>query len=456
MSIENRFRLESDKEEVRLFGLLDEHVRTSVLDEHFRNEFVTVNFENFLGFTWNGMVKFDGYLRGKCKKVKLRNLSSKAFKMLKYVEDFKDFYNYDDLSTPFINKHNHQIESQVVSKAPLTANASQPFFEQEGGLMIGSPRHLVYDKTVKSDYSSAGDFLQHNAAEYDFWIDYLSFFHASVFLSSDLFESTIKNCDSTVAELGRTTNCFLDLEGLDTVSLKASVEDFKANYREVRAFSDRIQSSLNLFVEKLESKMGLLELDLVSNTITSEDEFQSKISDFFGLASLIEKEVAKIEDLGGDLGGTVLQFDVEKILGEIISKVDTISPIGNELERIREQLKIMNPMTEDSWEETKEDVDEEIELCKTKINDFVVSVQGLDLLRQVLEHRITEKAMILGYLKGEKSFEETQVSVISNVVDRAVTDQEKLTSDFFLDSYISTLDLSSKEDTAPPGDMMLF
>ena len=98
------------------------------------------------------------------------------------------------------------------------------------------------------------------------------------------------------------------------------------------------------------------------------------------------------------------------------------------LSRVRDQFEIMDIMSEDSWEDTKPLIQKDLKAIQDYRKSCCVILQGFDLCRQVLEHRLSEVEVIINN-KGNLS--EIRTQVLEAITARMVTEQEKYCCRFF-------------------------
>ena len=86
------------------------------------------------------------------------------------------------------------------------------------------------------------------------------------------------------------------------------------------------------------------------------------------------------------------------------------------------------------------------------LSKIIILLQGFDLLRQILEHRLHEGEAIQDFLtRGGADWRGTKAAVFSLVNRTLVTDQEKYSCEFFIPEAARGEDNNQK-----PGDILLF
>ena len=85
------------------------------------------------------------------------------------------------------------------------------------------------------------------------------------------------------------------------------------------------------------------------------------------------------------------------IFQERLESVQDTDLSAEQLENIRDLFCIMDPMSADSWSDTVMELWPELEDLRNNADICTTNLQGFDLTRQILEHRIHECEIIAQY-----------------------------------------------------------
>ena len=127
------------------------------------------------------------------------------------------------------------------------------------------------------------------------------------------------------------------------------------------------------------------------------------------------------------------------------------------LTAIRDAFAIMDIMSEDDWMATRVIIMDEIEHIEGLIGRCIVTLQGFDMMRQILEHRIQEMLLVTELFKanGADSLLDPDVKeqVLGKIGAHMVTEQEKVAFEFYLPDGFARF---AQTDRKEPGDVLLF
>lgn len=117
----------------------------------------------------------------------------------------------------------------------------------------------------------------------------------------------------------------------------------------------------------------------------------------------------------------------------------------------------MDILSEDSWPDTKVEIFREIDGIENKIGKCVTTLQGFDLLRQILEHRFHEgqivKEQLPDVLAGNIHWAGHKDALYEKIGKQLATDQEKSSYSFYLPEGFNQF---AEVDRKEPGDVLLF
>jgi hypothetical protein len=374
---------------------------------------------------------------------------------MRYLPGFFDFYRILEVELPYWDSdRNNLVPKKVHSTSEVLTSSQDPLsVDQHGRILLGKQHYFLgtYPETP-SGFEKYGRFCSENSDELHFWVDYLNFFSAAVSLCQDLSSCIQYNAKSIFRDICGVLQDFLSIDLVDNSNnlsvLHCQVENYEKEDAKALALSER----LNEVSIDIDGRLCRTLQLIGSGKLNNQEELFRALQNFFEPIGQLQQIAKVVEDNGSSMGSVLLGFPVEKIIEDVTSNIDEKDPKGDDLARLRDNLKIMNPMTEESWDSTKEDVEEMVQHCQSQLNHFITAIQGLDLLRQVLEHRFNEWKLIEAHLVSPGDWHELATKTVELVKDRAVTDQEKLTSSFYLDKFLT----GGGDTSAAPGEVLLF
>lgn len=161
------------------------------------------------------------------------------------------------------------------------------------------------------------------------------------------------------------------------------------------------------------------------------------------------------EDCGPSIGDELTKLRVVNVLKGGVSKVYEMD--DEMLEEVREAFSIMDIMSEDSWPDTKIEIMKEVDKIESMVGKCITTLQGFDLLRQILEHRYNEGKLIDDQLNGIKSGElhwaVLKDGIYEKIGQHLVTDQEKAAYGFYLPVGLNQQGDVERQE---PGGVLLF
>ncbi len=177
-----------------------------------------------------------------------------------------------------------------------------------------------------------------------------------------------------------------------------------------------------------------------------------------------------MEDRGVAVGNLIHNLNLVTGIKHSLGILALRSLDVDELEDLRDDFEIMDIDSEESWPDTLSVLESEIAELIQMRSDFMVPVQGFDLARQVLEHRIDELVAIEDKWAGTgipapDTMETLRETLRDKMSSRLITDQERHAFRFHfpvspaserLDTDSQSEAVDNEEDPMDPGEMMFF
>ncbi len=462
VAIQNRFRVHKSDDTVVLQGIISDTTNFKVIDEMLVGS-TKFDCSNLLSASWNGIIKFDKYLREINQEITLTNIPNRIFNYLRLMPEVNRQYKLDqvelgivDVESPslkikniFLSTNDLQMLSNETSKAFLRINKREE--------IVGREQFICPDKFrkyVASPEAASSKWYKENFEEFDFWFDYCNFSNTTGLLALDLVQSLsdtlviiLKEIELGVQQSEEALRIIKnDYDGNNYVQVESIINFVKEGCH-------HLATAMNESTQK--SKDLLLKMQLLADKEEfSDDRPLYELIDHFCDSTLTLKAIlSRVEDIGSDTGARISNLAVVEKLKEIIDNISEDNVTPEILSSFRDVLEIMDPLSEDSWIDTKECYIDHVSSIDKAISDAVILLQGFDLLRQILEHRFSESESIKNYLRqtNRQNWLEIQGNIYELVNKTLVTDQEKYSCEFFIPKAAE-----SDDDKHPPGEVLLF
>ena len=441
-----------------LKGILFENANFYGLHEALGANIIAIDFAGLTKASWNGLLKLNDILSAKAAKtssrIEIRNVPFSVYKFFRMLPGFESSYYVTSSELPKI------IESQVsltnFSNTDLMidheADREEAFFSKSRGKdLLG--RKLFFRGFFELSKEQRSYFLFA-----DFILDYLLYSEAIFAVSADLAEGlgvTIKRSYCEAQRMTERSKQAFDLMGLPlkaglSESLDSATKDFDTL---IEAYSSKISSvatQIRLQIEAIAVEVQLLaqsygepSLSLLnrvvecvhtSKSITSvAEDLGTTAGELFGFAEVVEHGLKFIKHLEGkDLTAEQMQT--------LVDIYDISDPMADEKDYLIENIADMYSRS------------------KKEVEGLSTTIQGCDLIRQIMEHRIKEADVLESYIGGFGNdlmsaaiSEQFRGELIQTIKRKMVTDQEKYAFGYFIADYAA-----EAPPSAQPGEILLF
>ncbi len=457
MGLHKRFRVHKTGETIQLHGIISDASNLRILDEMVseRNVFDCSRVE---GTSWNGLLAFDRYLSQLKGHIVLNRVPYHFFQYLRLIPNVAKKYELGEIELTLLPDGQQSSSTRFLSQIELQTLANQtqsPFLRlKDGALIIGRDTFVCPPKFGHRSYdltTIGSSWYQNNAKQFDFWYDYGAFSNITLSLALDLVQSL----ESTLEHL--LTDVALSVVSLDKALSLLFPEDDSTQRSDLRSVIAAMKAScqdLGLRIDKTAKAGGerLLEIQLLANRpeFTEADALYQVLRRYCADIMELEPAIGTVEEIGAFIGRHLVKVaDFSSVRNRLLSLHQVPDDI---LEAVREAMNIMDPLSEGDWDETRREFFEHLTGTDTNLNKVIILLQGFDLLRQILEHRMKEIAVIRRFLDaGKGDWLEAKTEVYALVNRTLVTDQEKYSCEFFIPEASRVEDNNQK-----PGELLLF
>ncbi len=426
---------------------------------------IELDFTHLVSGSWNGFLNLDHMLAELKLAYFLRHISFDLFRYvallptlrkaklgeieLSVVTQGQDAQNKLQISGNDIKQSLEGSQDQGVS-----VSQSGRFISIGGQQIVGKHSFIFGDKDKGNGNGTA--LHPEKKTEFDIWYDYVSFASITLALSEDLAKSiaisVIRLASELAAEYGSQATALKIAKNTDK-SVWAMEAEGEAKVLADRARdSDSIYGHIILSIKKNVQGAEAIQKALHVVEGDKRDPILAVIEGLREIRNELQTIVKAIEDGGTETFALLISVPGKKLFDEAFEKVETPSP--ENLAAIREAFSIMDPLSEDDWDETKQAIFERTKDIEQLVSSLIVLTQGFDLLRQIIEHRISEIDEIEAYLdRGAPldEFDSFKRALHDKIKRKMVTDQEKLSVDAFIPDV-----LDNTEETHKPGEVLLF
>ncbi|SMF54391.1 hypothetical protein [Pseudobacteriovorax antillogorgiicola] len=455
---QQRFRVLTSEGDIKLLGIIDETINFATVDEHIgKKQTISLDLSDVVACSWNALLHLDKFLAEKgLESIKLKKVPNRIFDYIKLLPRFYDTYEIVSLEMQLINQ-DFEMKSIEITKNELKqfAKHSPNYFIRwfKGYQFVGNQRYFLQEGLPKGLERSP--WLKINQDEFKFWHDYISFCQSTLSLSLDLLESLDfvlkRNLKETMMIWNSVLSSFEHLKTENYNTYRDNSDDILSRIQNVESNCSKIYSSMKEI--KQGSHMQILKIEVLSQNeyFIKDSSLHQGIDSYVQEVQKLTNMLSKIEDLGVNAGSLIFElldyFDrFEKDFQEI-SELDTVA-----LGAIRDIMGIMDVLSMKSWKKTQNIICKELQNWSQTLFNLSGTLQGFDLLRQIIEHRLKELTLITDKKQARVEWAYFATELYTMIESSLVTDQEKFSKGF----YLPHAQGEQKKESKSPGDVMLF
>ncbi|HYX38623.1 MAG TPA: hypothetical protein VE954_36430 [Oligoflexus sp.] len=461
MGIQKRFRVHKTGETIQLHGIITDTSNLKVLDEMVSDSNV-FDCSQVVSASWNGLLRLDAYLSKLSGQITLTHVPYHLFQYLRLLPNVGQKYVLGDIELTLLGSADGSITCQTrfLNTAVLNTLAHtdpKPFIHlEDGAQLIGRDSFICPARFGSRDYqpsSLKSAWYQQNTEQFDFWYDYVSFANITLSLAMDLVQSQESTLETLLKDIELGVTSIETSLGLLMPSFKATGAQSLGNVTEfVKKACDTLGSILEKSGKEVSDILVRMQLLAGNGDFLQADALYKLLREFGETVSTLYTTLTSIEEIGASTGQQISNLSR---IGSYKAMILGLKPeaISEEtLNAVRETMDIMDPLSEGDWTETRTEFLQHLEGVDQSLSKIIILLQGFDLLRQILEHRLHEGEAIQDFLKrGGADWRGTKAAVYSLVNRTLVTDQEKYSCEFFIPEAARGEDNNQK-----PGDILLF
>jgi hypothetical protein len=407
---------------------------------------IQLDFSLLVSGSWNGFLALDTLLAGLNHTYVLRHVT---FDLFRYVALLPTLRKAQLGEIELLVVASDQ-KVQIKGTESVSVTPSGRFASVGGQQVVGRHSFIFGDRL-------ACPRAVHDRTEFDMWYDYISFAAITLALSEDLARSiamsVIRLANELAAEYKAQSLAMAILQNVEKSVWAREAEDEAKILADRARDSESIYGQIILGIKKNVQLAASIQKALHAAEAQPRATLLGAIQNVRTIRKQLLEIVQMIENGGTETFALLISVPGKKRFDDAYHKVTTISP--DTLASLRETMDIMDPLTEDDWDATREAIFERTQDIEQLVSNLIVLTQGFDLLRQIIEHRITEIEDIEAYLdKGAPDSEWTSFKkdLHERIRRKLVTDQEKLS----VDASIPDVMDHHGEEARKPGEVLLF
>ena len=417
--------------------------------------------------SWTGLNTFNSYLVDQGKDIALISVPFHVFRYLRLIPGVGKHYEIKSYEVPVfqLEDSDNSLEIRQVESQELLSNIEQGLYDGlsedslkiEGNLVFWTPHHFP---PVEVDLTSkfANPWAIENSSEFLFWRNLVAFSGITIGLASNLLSSNKQSINKLLTDI----TVRVDLVEAGTARLLDKPKmGLTAYLSEISFLLDHEYESLIESISQMQAgcdlvirRMQVFAADIDGSSLPF---YYENIKYFAEILVYLKEITGKVESAGETIGGMVTDIFIVPQLKAALADIESDDVSPELLEEARGDFYIMDPLSDGSWVDTRTEVYNEIEMVQNDIDNCTFLLQGVDLARQVLEHRISEGLTLLESIgpiqDGQKMWYEIRDQIIERIKKARVTAQEKFSFMFFF------AEIEQKEETpesADPGEVILF
>lgn len=415
---------------------------------------------HFSGCTWIGTNNFFNALKKYNRRITLRNLSYFVYQYMRLHRDFNTVFLLESVFLPFCDDNFTDSKYRLIERSVWTAWAlDQDYFMESNTREYSTTPcpYIIPDRFIsEKDYVLKMPLIEASfLEEWSFLAKSIHFFNISFGLSGQIILGVRDQLESIVEniriQIENVTNGLVMLRPNFVISELASVPRILGY----------IHSKANTLIEHISrirqngtlSYMKFLRLSWQYKP-GEERVYRDIYLEYAKIFLDLHQIGHEMENFGYNVTNSIYALDCSEKLREELNSIEDLE--GETLAQLRERMMIMDIMSEDSWPDTKDLILVEISEITNKVEKSGVTLQGLDLARQVLDHRSRESQVIESEY-NHLPWQQVRKSYIAKICEKLVTDQEKCAFDFFLNDHNEeSAAQDPNAEVAQPGDALFF
>ncbi|NRA64795.1 MAG: response regulator [Pseudobacteriovorax sp.] len=454
--LKTRFRVIGYQDRIKIMGVISDTTNFSKMSE-LLSEDNLLDCSSLLAASWIGLVNFDKFLSDSGKSFRFTQMPSTIYQFFKLIPKIGEVHDFDNVFIPCFSTlslesspdpvivRNHEKLPEIISH-----QISSDGLAIDGLLQHQLPKKWI-DKPLTPEFSS--EWFKANRSEAMFKINFIEFWTSIISLGLDIQSS----------------------QRLGLLELLDSIEQRLANFRQVFSylgtelemgdqslskefcgFEHRCKTHEQKMSEVLKKcqrakRQLLLEFDESSCSDNSVLEILTTCS---GPVKRMSMLIPFVEESSRELIELIIEMEVVKKINSGLLKIDSEALSTEHYDFLENILGIIPVDQEPRWSAIDKQMRLDLATIKADIRNVIVLMQGSDLLRQMLAHRVDEatklEALIEKTRENRTNMEHFEDKLIEELCGSLVSDQEKFTFAFFFPEVFEKLE----DEVESPGTLI--
>lgn len=438
MEIENDFEVVFENGICILKGHLIDSTDFELMKETFSKS-REISLGKVNSVSWLGLQRFYDCLLKLSNSIQLSDIPPHIYRILLLLPEFGKKVGIKSFQIEVFNSyHKKQNISTTIGKLAEIGKSQGCFAKLSDGQKIsGSLHHLCRpyfnDHTMPKKNYIAQWCLQ-NEGLCTFFYEYSCFTRVILEICSFAQDSTSRLIIESLQDICmRISNLEFCVKSIDPNFSDYKSRSLMSILPHIHEVSKSVVVGINLSSTTFEAVVQTFEALFMSERVVASEIFD-QMEFFISFTDQLVPIAKSLEDVGVELGDNTLKYGEFHSLKKTFESFNGSNLTEKNIMSIRRKLK-MDFYTNLTWHETLDEVNSQFKTIQMELARCIVALQGFDLVRQVLEHRITEINIFRNFLSLVKnkrmSWEELKEKILIQIVDRLVTDQEKFTYYFF-------------------------
>ena len=459
----NRFYVVSDKEAIFLHGVLYDGMNLRPLGDLLETMQV-IDFSNVKYASWQALMTLHEFLHSRAKEVSLKNIPCGLYNSIKLIKNFSKYIHLASFELKFIRFSNGKPE--VVTRK-INIKRFPGIFDENGtfsSINDHFPLMTQWQILPKNNrYLDLEPRCDPYIIDQDFELftySYSKFVLCNFVLAKDILRSVFNSITGQLRKILLGMQNFSDCLKVFQIDFGAqSILDLNHVLERIEGYCLKEMSLLSDTEYDLESLVAEYQVELMKGEDVSNFQLAQHYKKCIPVVMRCAEIPVTLDETGAIFGQVLFDNNNSNTLRNHIDSIDCEIVSNEQLKKVREHLNIMNPLSEDSWEETMDDINDEMTLLDDLFKQCVPLLQGFDLTMQVIDHRLNEFRLISEFLEQHQenyNWSDLRIPVLEKVHAKLVTEQEKFSFYYYLQTQIFDSKTSKDDSGLNPKSALFF
>ncbi|KAB8033327.1 hypothetical protein [Fluviispira multicolorata] len=438
MENQSDFEVIQDGTISRLKGHL---VDSTNLDDHktFLSKSKEISLQDLYSVSWLGLQRFYEMVFKFPNKVLLSDIPPHVYRILLLLPSFGKKVGVKSFVIEVFKPNQDKKKISMTIEKLVEIGKKQGCFASlpDGSRISGSLHHLC--RPFFNDFqiphkNFSSKWCIKNEGICNFFYEYACFMRVTLEICSLAQESTARLIEESLQQICmRISNLEFGVKTIDPNFSDYKSRSLMSLMPHIHEVSKSVVIGLNLSSTTFEAVAETFEAIFLSERMVGSELFD-QMEYFINFTDQLTPMARSLEDVGVELGDNTLKYGEISSLRKAFETFSGKDLSEKNISTLRRKLK-MDQSINLNWEDTLKEIQNEFKLIQNELGRCIVALQGFDLVRQVLEHRVGEVEILKDNFNAvrdkELNWEQLKERILIKIVDRLVTDQEKFSFAFF-------------------------